>query len=295
MNNLDDIAQKNNYKGIAISVAIHVIIFLLFLWVTVWQEPYPPNPEYGIELNFGNVNTGNGQEPVSAEDPTEELEQEIQEEATEEAVDEESTSPANELTETEDVNSEASESQESTESIASQEEGPVEEKVVKEKEVSPVKESKKESTSKPADKQKEVVKEVPKTNPNALFPGNNSSQGESNNKEGDQGKPDGKVDAEALMGPQGGGSGSKLDMSGWAWDKPPRPNDKSDQNGQIVFRIKVDDNGEVINVEVLETTVSPDVVRVYQSEVEKLTFYKTSSGKTLNAYTGKITFLIRSR
>jgi outer membrane biosynthesis protein TonB len=297
MSNLDDIAKKNNYKGIAISVAVHVILLLLFLWVTVWQEPYPPNPEYGIELNFGTSNTGSGQEPVAAEETTDALEEQLLQEATDEAIEDESSSTAEEVVESKETDASAAEPevQPAADNEATQDVGPIkqEEKTEKAEEKEVTKE--KQAAALAADKVKEEIKQAPKANPNALFPGKNNSQGETNKKEGDQGKENGAVDANAIMGPQGGGSGSRLEMSGWAWDAEPRPNDKSDQNGQIVFRIKVDDNGEVINVDVLETTVSPDIVRIYQGEVEKLTFYKTSAGKTLSAYTGKITFLIRSR
>lgn len=59
---------------------------LLFLWVTVWKEPYPPHPEYGIELNLGNVQTGSGNEEAGAEVVNEEVVEETEvTEATEES------------------------------------------------------------------------------------------------------------------------------------------------------------------------------------------------------------------
>jgi protein TonB len=276
MSNLDDIAKKNNYKGIAISIAIHAILLLLFLWATVWQEPYPPNPEYGIELNFGTSNRGSGEEPVAVEETDDALEENLEEESIEEALEEESTSPAEEVVENQASVAAAAESevQPTADNEATQDEGPVKQEEKTEEKVEKEVKKEAEAAAPVADKVEDKVEQAPKTNPNALFPGKNKSQGETNTSEGDQGKENGDVDANAMMGPQGGGSGSSLEMSGWAWDSPPRPNDKSDQNGQIVFRIKVDDNGEVINVDVLETTVSPDIVRIYQGEVEKLTFYK---------------------
>ena len=285
MNNIDEIAKKNNRKGIVISVLVHVMLLLLFLFATVWQEPYPPKPEYGIELNFGLSDAGRGNEPVANEQPVEEVEAQVPEEVTEE-----NTEAVEEQVETAETVEETTEDP-TTEAL--QEDGIVEEQKKPEtkKEAEKAVETKEAQVQKVAEKK---VEEKPKPNPNAMFPGNNASQGETN-KDGDQGVKDGEVDAKALMGSQGGGNGSTLEMSGWAWNAPPRPNDTSDQNGKIVFQIKVDDRGEVIKVDVLETTVSPDVVSVYRREVERLSFYKTSSGTTLSSYTGKITFIIRSR
>lgn len=102
------------------------------------------------------------------------------------------------------------------------------------------------------------------------------------------------MDADAMMGPQGGGSGSKLDLSGWKWDSPPKPNDPTQQSGKIVFEIRVDNNGEVIAVRLTESTVSAEVVKIYQDEVAKLSFSRTSGGKTAPQSKGTITFIITS-
>ena len=286
MNSTDQLAKKNNYRGIAISVGIHVIILLLFLWVTVWKEPYPPHPEYGIELNLGNVQTGSGNEEAGAEVVNEEV---VEETEVTEATEESQESEVVEETQAE------SEAIEPAEEAITQDDGIVEQEDKPAEKQNTQTEEQKETSKETTETKKEEVKEPPKPNPNALFPGKNNSQGETNTEKGDQGVKDGSVDAEAMMGPQGGGNGSKLEMAGWAWDSPPRPKDTSDQNGKIVFEIKVDNNGEVISVRVIERTVSSDVAQVYQDEVSRLTFYKTSGGTTLSSYTGRITFIIRSR
>jgi len=273
--------KKNRIIGISVSVGLHILLLLLFLWVTAWKEPYPPLPEYGIELNIGMDNSGSGNEPVAAQE-TEEIEEtptEEVEETVEEEVQETTESDA------EDVVEEVSEPKEEVvEEAVTDEEAPV--KV----EDSPTEKAK--ETPKQEEKKEEEKK--PETNPNALFPGKEKSQGETGDKTGDQGNPEGEVDAEAMMGPQGGGSGSQLDMSGWKWNSPPRPNDPSQQSGKIVFEIRVDSNGEVISVVTLEKTVSSEVVQIYKDEVRKLSFYKTSGGKTASQSKGTITFLIRS-
>jgi hypothetical protein len=237
-------------------------------------------PEYGIELNMGIDNQGTGNEPVSAEE-TEEAEDNPMEESEEVIEDEvEETTEA----EADDLVEEVSEpAEEVVEEAVTDEEAPVK---VEDTPTQKAKET-------PKEEEKEEKKEEPKANPNALFPGENTSQGQTNDEDGDQGNPEGEVDAEAMMGPQGGRPG-RLDMSGWKWVSPPKPNDPTQQSGKIVFEIKVDSNGEVISVETKEKTVSSEVVEIYKDEVRKLSFYKTSGGQTAAQSKGIITFLIRS-
>ena len=85
-------------------------------------------------------------------------------------------------------------------------------------------------------------------------------------------------------------------MAGWMWDFEPKPNDTSSETGRIVFEIKVDDQGEILSVRRLESTVSPAIEKIYRQEVEKLTFSKTSSNAIVAPIsTGKITFVIKSK
>ncbi|HET8859641.1 hypothetical protein [Marivirga sp.] len=281
MNDIAHSEKKNRIIGISVSVGLHIVLLLLFLWVTAWKEPYPPMPEYGIELNIGMDNSGSGIEPVAGEEaeeveetPVEEVEEVIEEEIQE----------TNEA-QTEQIIEEVTEAAEdAVDEAVTDVESPVNVKEI----------PKKATKETPAKEEIQKVKEKPQADPNALFPGKSSSQGETNDDTGDQGNPEGKVEADAMMGPLGGGNGSKLDMSGWKWDSPPRPNDPTQQSGKIVFEIRVDDNGEVISVRVIETTVSADLVKIYQDEVAKLSFSRTSGGKTAPLSKGTITFLIRS-
>jgi len=139
-----------------------------------------------------------------------------------------------------------------------------------------------------------------------LYPGGNSnsknnqetSQGDKN-RSGDQGADDGKIDSRALYGKQGGGDGGPLiNLSNWAWDKINITKDPSSENGKIIFRINVDDGGYITGISVVETTVSPSVVRYYQSQVEKFTFTfnPSSPGASPAAQsTGTITLFIRQQ
>jgi protein TonB len=71
-----------------------------------------------------------------------------------------------------------------------------------------------------------------------------TSQGD-DGKQGDKGNPEGKLDAKALYGQQGGGAngdkGFGLSMSGWAWaDDPKIPNLTDNEEGRIEFEIECD-------------------------------------------------------
>jgi len=114
--------------------------------------------------------------------------------------------------------------------------------------------------------------------------------------EGDKGDEKGSIDSRALYGSQGGGGGPHLELSGWMWDFTPNPRDTSNENGKIVFEIKIDDRGEIISVRTIEKTVSPEIERIYRQEVESLTFSPISSNtRPAPVSTGKITFIIRSK
>ena len=260
-----------------------------------WQAPNPPLPEYGIELNFGLEQAGSGYEqptvtpaPPTIEDegePEEQIE-EIQEQVVEEP---QETEPDEETAVEELPDSQQEDSPVETQSTEVEAQtDPVEEEIVEEvKQVSePVKQE-------PVEEPKVIEKVV---DSNALYPGS-SSQGDKENEAGDAGDPEGNVDSRALYGKSGGGGGGpSLDLAGWRWDNTPNVNDKSSENGKIVFQIKVDSNGEVFGVETKQTTVSPSVVQVYKREVEKLTF-SPLSGNAIPApiNIGIITFIIRSK
>lgn len=88
---------------------------------------------------------------------------------------------------------------------------------------------------------------------------------------GDKGNPNGTLDGKSMMGTPGkGGSGATLSgFSGWKKGKLSLPNDSSDETGKIVFKIKVDDQGNVISITAIEKTVSPSVVEFYKRQIER--------------------------
>ncbi len=278
--------KKNKRVGMIVSLTVHTLLLLFFAFLIAWQEPDPPLPEYGIELNFGIDQSGTGE--VQPETPVKQIEnkeetkiEEIQpdespaEEPEPEVIDKLAVEEVTEVfedDESEDV------VQEKTETDV------VEEKMVKEEPVPAEPEVKAEEN--------EVVPENDKGEKNVP---DTANQGDKTDKTGDQGDEHGVIDARALYGKPGGGGGSSLELAGWMWDFKPKPNDTSNEVGRIVFEIKIDEQGEIISIKTLEKTVSPSIEKIYKTEVEKLTFSKTDNLPPAPISTGKITFIIKSK
>ena len=114
-----------------------------------------------------------------------------------------------------------------------------------------------------------------------------------------EGEEEKEIDQRAIYGSQGTNTGdsegANLALAGWVWDFKPKPDDQSDESGKIVYKIVVDQDGYLVKIETVTSTVSPSVERKYRSAVEKLTFSKTADYKTAPVSTGTITFIIKSR
>jgi len=310
-----ELEKKNQRIGMGVSIGIHGLLLILFFLVMAWREPDPPVPEYGIELNFGldNAGTGDIQPEQPATIPQLIEEQIIEEQVVEESivedlvedipveeipVQEEPEIPQEEIIE----DSEAEDSPDVIELVEEQPEPQTEpEEEIVEEEPKPVVDPLEEQVveDQPIVRNDDVVESPEKgqgTLEETAGTAEAVSQGDDANAAGDEGDPQGTLDSRALYGTYGGGGGPRLDLAGWIWDFEPDPNDTSNENGKIVFEIKIDDMGEIISVRTLEKTVSPSVERIYRTEVESLTFSPISSNTTPAAVsTGKITFFIRSK
>jgi hypothetical protein len=85
-------------------------------------------------------------------------------------------------------------------------------------------------------------------------------------------------------------------MPGWAFDRPPRPNDESNESGRIVFDIKVNSDGDITYCAVRESNVSPALTKLYKDAVIKTTLSPTNaSGNADVGASGTVTFIISSR
>ena len=157
----------------------------------------------------------------------------------------------------------------------------------------------------------DVVKQPKQKPPSVIYPGKkdgasgktgesnqaeSANQGDDAHKTGDKGDEKGYNDSGALYGKLGGGGGSALDMGGWQWDFEPRPDDTSSESGKIVFEIKLNKHGKIVSVRTIERSVSNTVALIYEKEVQRLTFSKTSSSFSApETTTGKITFIIKAK
>ncbi|MBY0424522.1 MAG: hypothetical protein K2Q22_02705 [Cytophagales bacterium] len=284
--------SKNRNIGLATSVGIHGLLLLLFFFLLAYTPPNPPLPSYGVELNFGLDDQGSGDiqntGPTGNEpQPNEQVQTGPQEQSTPQ--ENTASSPA-------ESGNDNQLSDPNAETVVNAEEPKSEpKKSIPENKTPAVNESEKQPT-KPSE-----------LNSKALFNKSNSgnnNNGDDNGKVGDKGNPEGSLNAKAFYGnpgtgnggPGGSGGGSSLELSGWTWDFKPKPKDESNENGRIVFEIKVNQDGEIESIKTLEKTVTPAVEKVYRAEVERLTFSKiNNSTEAPPLSTGKITFIIRSR
>lgn len=270
MNELSEIEQEKKRKRNAMltTAAVQVVLLLIFYLIVAWREPNPPNPEFGIELNFGLTASGAGAAPVQSPAPseTDQPEESSAEDSPVEATDESTT--------------------ENTQSPTEPVKNPNADVVQEEKEASKPKQTSTTTTDKPADKPATTTQQSTYTN---------TSQGEEG-ETGDQGNPEGDINKDALYGTPGGGdNGSSLQLAGWEWDSPPKPNDTSQESGKIVYEIVVDEDGYITSIKLISSTVSQAVEARYKEAVADLTFSKTSSYKPAPSSVGKITFIIRAR
>jgi protein TonB len=275
--------KKNKRIALLTSLAIHASLFLILFFLVAWRPPNPPLNLPGVEINIGFDDQGGGdvqpEEPVRTEQPTQE--ENTPQEQPQEEVKDASTPP---------------------EAVVSKEESPV---VVKEPEKKPVIEKPKDKVAeaKPAESTKETKKD-PKPDPATQVPVANKgtkapSQGDDPGKTGDKGNPDGKPDANALYGKQGGGGGGDgfaLAMSGWAWAENPKIPDLPDnEDGKIEFEIECDENGDIISVQTKDRGLSLQAEKILKEEIRKNSLIPTSGGKKPERSKGKVVFILKTR
>lgn len=286
--------QKNKRIAMMISIGFHAVLLIAFLLLMAWRAPNPPLPEYGIELNFGLDQQGGGEVQPEKAPGTEENTHDPQEEQAQETPQEESPSEA--------------EPEKTEEPIVTKQESPV---VVKEEKKEPTKEpvkEKKTETKTKVEPKEEVKKVEPKETVKTEYKPTETkatdkkgeggtSHGDDPGKQGDKGNPEGKLDANALYGqPGGGGNGDKgfgLDMGGWKWtDEPIIPELPDNKSGRVVFKITCDEQGEILTVDVIENTLSPQAVKLLRDEIRKNSLTQIG-GKTAASSTGTVAFTLK--
>jgi protein TonB len=288
--------QKNKRIAALSTAGIQVLVVFLLFVIIAWRAPNPPLPEYGIELNFGLDAEGSGdvqpETPVGNEgnEPEQSVQEEVQEEPeVKEEVIKENTPPA-------DI-------KEVEEKPVSKVESPA---VVKEKEPEkPTEKPKEKVEEKKVEKQPEVKKEQPKAvykpdQTTAEKEGNKEgtpgSHGDDKDKAGDKGSPEGKLDAKALYGQQGGGGGgvSMSGFNGFDWPKVQTPALPDEAFGVYEFIVKVDAEGTVVKVTPVQRGLSLDAQQRLKDMIQQLEFIP--KGANLPAESeGRITFKVVSK
>jgi outer membrane biosynthesis protein TonB len=89
--------------------------------------------------------------------------------------------------------------------------------------------------------------------------------------------------------------GAEISVTGWRWITKPKPNDGLNEQGQIVFNITIDQNGNVIRVELVSYSPSIGVATrvAYKKAVLNTKFERTLSQAAPEATVGTLTFNIK--
>ena len=243
-------------KAFWLTVTTNVIFFLMMMIIVAWKETYPPPEEYGIELGF---ETSELSEPSDVLNESEDSFEEIEESSDDEIIDEQTTEEIIDSDELEEI------AEDEINNVDSDEESDLD--LLNENE-SITEEIVSESSESEVNKEEEIILKNKIIDERALFNKNTSSSS--------------------------GSKGSSLEMQGWVWDIEPKPIDNSRESGKIVFEIIVDYYGEIVGLKTIETTLSPNIEKIYKEEIYKLTFSPTNNNNPAELSKGKITFLIKN-
>ncbi|MBV6646303.1 MAG: hypothetical protein KI790_12685 [Cyclobacteriaceae bacterium] len=291
--------EEKKYRRLSslYTALIQVAMLLLIYFLVAWREPFPPIPEYGIELNFGLVDTGSGESQVSA--PTQQPQTEpspTEEQPTNSESDPPETVPDDSSNDNESLEANQDSEAEPDEQEVQETESPdIVSPPADQQSESPLEEeSQQEIPEEVVDENQEEPSEATDVNPSEEIDDVNASQGETT-PTGDQGDPEGEIDERALYGNLGSQDGASLQMTGWVWDFKPEPKDDSQESGKIVYKITIDDEGYITGIQPVTSTVSPAVEQLYRRAVEQLTFSKTSDYRPAPTSSGTITFIIKTR
>lgn len=309
---LEQEESKNRQRALIITILVNAVMFYLFWYITVWTGEENKKEELagggGFVLNFGTDKSGSGN--VYTRNKANDLK---------EAVESKPAPAEKEVVKPAVVTPPVAEVKKTTKV-------PTEAPIVSSKLSSPFKvkeELSKKIDKKPVDVKPPVspTKPVEKVNTSALLPtkkGNTAngavgsvakpggaSDGNTNGR-GNQGQPNGQLVqggeySKKPIGEGGGGTGgnagngSSLSLTGWTWYSKPVVDDDSNDTGIIKFRIKVDSDGDVVDISLIESTVSPTVMQKYKKTVQRTKFKPTSDGDKPDYSSGTVTFKLSPR
>ncbi|MCB2219385.1 MAG: hypothetical protein KQI35_03245 [Bacteroidetes bacterium] len=126
----------------------------------------------------------------------------------------------------------------------------------------------------------EVTNKEPEVNPAALYKGkskdpNTSTSEGITGKEGDQGKPEGTIDAKEYLGKGGFGDGNNWDLEGRKPSFLPKPASTFQENGTVVVQITVNKYGKVVKAMAIDkgsNTTNSTLRRLAEQAASKAIF-----------------------
>ena len=327
---LEQEESKNRQIALFITFVLYSLMFFLFWYVVIWTAEENKKVEEagggGFVVNFGTDKKGSGN--VFTKNHASSLKNEVDSKAAEVVVVKKTKKPMV-VPEAVKVKPVQPKPVNETPVITSKVKSPVVVKEIPPAKVTP-KPSPKLVESPPTPSLPKAV-EQPKVNTDGLFPakkGKSNSNGTTGTNpnagggadgtgggKGNQGQPDGNVVKGGTYekkppgdgtgggsgkggGPGGDGAGGtkpSLSLTGWTWMSRPNVSDDSDETGIIKFRIKVDADGDVVDVTQIESTVSPAIAQQYKRAVQKIKFKPTSDGDKPDISTGTVSFRLSPR
>jgi len=208
--------DKYRFNGILGTVIFHTIILLLLIFLGFTTELPLPGEE-GVEVSLGSSVEGMGRiQPLKPD-----------------VIEKSTPPPPQEKKEEEEIVTQDIESAPAIET----------KKEEKKPETKP-----EETKEKPEEK---VEEKKPEVNPNALYKGKSSEPNKTESegitgKEGDQGKPEGTIDAKQYLGKGGFGDGLSYSLAGRTPKYLPKPSSNFRENGTVVVQITVNKYGKVV-------------------------------------------------
>jgi len=260
--------EKNQERiGFIVSATIHALFILLFFFIIIFRQQDPPiSGMPGAEINFGFDAAGSGD--TNTEEPA-----------------------------TEDV----SVPQEQTEAISEPELFQATTSELPSAHVVPETKPQENTPTKVAEPNKSTnVSDVKPTDQKATDNKNKPSGDGNTQQKGNQGSTDGKIDSKGLYPGSGGngngpgGNGTSLSMAGWHLEADPKVNNANKEAGKVIFSIKIDEDGTIIAINVIEKQISEALVQRCKDEINRMEFVKNrDNSSTASFSTGTITFVFR--
>lgn len=239
---------KHKRKSAAITTVIMSLLLVLLFFVGMTY--LDPPKEYGIAVNFGTSNVGQGnvqpKEPLApAPEKTEEKIEEVKQEVQEEIVEERTVEEVQEVSE--DVAT-----QESEESIAIKKAQEVKKKADEMAKKAQLEKERIEQERQAAIAKQKAEEAAKRRKLDALIGGVSNSEGTAtggegnDNEAGDKGKITGDPNADGYYGNGGSGGNGDYNLGGRKPLSKPKPNYICNEEGLVVVSIEVDTNGRVI-------------------------------------------------